>query len=391
MRARPLFALALFAGASASLSAQVVVDPNGSGQFVDLQTAIDTVPSGTTLRVIGGSWGPLVITKSLRIIGEQQPLIAPPPSGSGVQPPAIDLVGTGSERLVLAGLRVQGTATFPYNAPGAGIRSSGFAALYLADSEVHGSRYDPFALTGVVTGEPGIDVADGDPLELWISNAVVTGSHSGGDQTLIAGRDGPPAVRGDATRLIAVGAALVGGNGGPGYFPSPPSATPCPCPQWTGAGGDAAAVASIHQADALLLPGQGGAVFYRDPQNPSAFLPWGVQAAGNVPPSIGAGASVTAPLRMELGQQWGAWFPFGAQGTPVVLLGLPRSPLPVPGGLLFLDPALLIPVPLPAGTTVWSFVVANDPLLGGAELGLQIAVLGAGIAWSRPVLEVVRF
>jgi hypothetical protein len=66
-----LASLALVVGVAAAARAQVYdVDSNGAGDFVDLQTALDTVPAGSTLLVHGEQWCQrYFVEKSVTIVG----------------------------------------------------------------------------------------------------------------------------------------------------------------------------------------------------------------------------------------------------------------------------------------------------------------------------------
>ena len=81
-----------------ALPAQIlVVDPLGGGTHTDLQAAINAAPAGAIIQVLGGTYGPLVVNRSVTILGVYMPIVRAPYSGTGQQPPAISLQGTGNE------------------------------------------------------------------------------------------------------------------------------------------------------------------------------------------------------------------------------------------------------------------------------------------------------
>lgn len=47
-----------------------IVDQGGSGDFTDLQNAVDTVAAGDTLLVLPGGYGSVLVQKSISILGD---------------------------------------------------------------------------------------------------------------------------------------------------------------------------------------------------------------------------------------------------------------------------------------------------------------------------------
>ncbi|MEM7202396.1 MAG: hypothetical protein AAF628_19145 [Planctomycetota bacterium] len=374
--------------------AQIVVDPAGSGAFTDLQAAIDAAPPGSVLRVLGGTYGPLRIDKSLTIVGDPAPLISSPRMGSGVQVPGIDLVGTGTESFRAAHIQVSGTAAFPYNGPGPGIRSAGFAEIGIYHSIIRGHEYEVVTATGTYQGQPGLLVRASDTPRITISDSTVQGSASGVDASLILGPPGPAGVDAPGATVLAVDSRVTGGDGSDSVTFG--SGTPCPCPGGFGVGGPGVIAATLYLADLIPDGGRGGQVMLT---TGSSFMPWGQQPDGpglQVGDLQPAGAfSVVAPDPIRQGANWSLYFtPRG--GLAAALLAAPLgAPQTQPGfrGPLFLDlsgPKLLIG--FPASKTGLTFPVPIDPLLGGAEIAFQIAIIGSRFNdLSKPIPGMVGF
>ena len=74
-----------FALLCAALPCQViVVNPSGGGNFTDLQAAINAAPTDAVIHVVGGSYPPITITRSITIVGNPMPqIVQPPGDGSG--------------------------------------------------------------------------------------------------------------------------------------------------------------------------------------------------------------------------------------------------------------------------------------------------------------------
>ncbi|MEM7205104.1 MAG: hypothetical protein AAF628_32925 [Planctomycetota bacterium] len=390
---RTLLGLALLAPTAL---AQIVVDPTGAGQFVDLQAAIDAAAPGAVIRVVGGSYGSVRIDKSLTIIGDPAPLIASAPQGSGVQPPAIDLVGTGSEELTLAHVVVRGTATFPYNGPGAGIRSRGFAAIRIYHAEIRAHEYVLATATGLFRGAPGLDVGATDVAQVTIADSRIQGSASGTDGTPIFGEPGPAAIDAPSATVLAVDSVLIGGAGSDTVLPTPFGTTPCPCPGSFGTGGDGIVAAETITMDIVVQGGRGGLVFYG---GPGGVQPWGQQPNGQ---AMQAGSSktagffsVSAPDPLRQGQPWPLYFAPRGGATAALLvgrLGTPRTVRPF-RGLYFLAPSPLAAVPIDPARGAVTLTVPTATGLAGLEFAFQVALIDTplGEDLSEVVPRIVDF
>jgi hypothetical protein len=370
-----------------TLSSQTVVDPNGGGHYRDLQTAIDAVPAGTVIKVIGGSYSSLRIGKSLTIIGAPTPTIASPLSGTGIQPPAITLAGSGTERLTLDNLRIGGPASgASWNQAGAGIQGGGFEHLRVTRSHVSGHFYT--VVTGDARGAPAIRLQGGLSVHLVLSQCTVDASHSLTDNTNSWGYDGPAAIDTSVT-VILLDTTVTGGDGTDsvwaGWTPTP---NPCPCPGAMGAGGAGVVAGAVFESASQVTGGKGGEVRYHFG---GPFYSWGRQPDGPayvVPTRRHIASTIATTMPALLGRTWEVRIYFGRDSA--VLLGdLATSPMPVLRSWLFVDPTRVYLVAFVPGTASRvTFPLPNEPSLAGLPLALQLAE-PSGL--SRPLFSVIGF
>ena len=98
------FVVWLASNASASV---LVVDPSGAGgAFTSLQAALDAAAPNDVIRVKGGTYVEITITKPVTIVGDPMPTIRPPKwneyTGTTLTcPPAITLAGPGTGTVTL--------------------------------------------------------------------------------------------------------------------------------------------------------------------------------------------------------------------------------------------------------------------------------------------------
>jgi len=373
-------------------SAQIVVDPGGNGHYTDLQQALDAATAGSVIRVVGGQYGPLIVRQSVTIVGDPAPLIASPPQGYGSQPPGITLRGDGDNTFVLDNVVLSGTALFPYNAPGPGITSSGFAAISVYHSRVHGHQYGG-TLTGLARGHSAICVDPGDRCAITVVDSHLEASDAHSDGSWTWGDQGAASIDAPAATVIALDSTLIGGDGSTSFLPFPPSPTPCPCPTVAGQGGDGVIAEAFYYSNTNAIPGTGAAVYLI---GPGTIVPWGQQAPG-VPVTAGttvrAGFDVVTPAAMRLGKPWSLYYTLPSGSAAVLFIGTLASPQPLASQWFFLDPAsLLAAAALPLNGSSATLPIPNMPALAGAEVGLQIGawVYGA-IALSRPVADIVGY
>jgi hypothetical protein len=384
-----LVALVLCVG---SLSAQIVVDPNGGGDFTDLQPAIDAAAPFSVIHVVGGSYGPVVVGKSLAIIGEPRPHIsAPEGSSSGpFQPPAIELVGSGSEILTLVNLRVgdgvvnelQGWAV-----AGPAIGGGGFADLHVQDCLVRGPEWTnldglkPGAPAIRLTGSPSITVVRS---ELGASWSVVS------EVTNVFPPDGVPAIDALNAQVVVLDSTVAGGSANETIIDSiVVLPAPCPCPLETGEGGPGIFADGITVVDSVVTPGLGSEVTHYG-------VPWGQQLPG-VPfdakriDALAETLVVTeAPV---IGDTYDLSFVPPPAGLAFLVLGTPmEEPLLAKGQPLFVDPVdPLILFPIAGGQPGASFGIPLDTALIGVRFGLQLAENPGPLTLSNPVIDAFLF
>ena len=381
----------LLASLTPATWAQIVVDPTGGGHFTDLQTAIDTVAPGTTLRVVGGTYGPLVIPKSLTIVGDPAPTITSPSTGPGpLLPAAISLQGGGGDRLVLSKISVTGTVDgFIYGFAMPAISGGGFVEVQVLDSTVHGPEWR--GLTGSADGVSAIDVTGNATVLIARSNLRASRSESDIGSGAFP-PDGAFAVR--AETVIVLDSAVTGGvAGATEYFFNAPAPVPCPCPGFSGTGGTAVEATNLYDAGSVLLGGAGSTVGF-SLTGIGPYWPWGSQPQG-VP--------FDATKRVQLDSSLFAFGPPQLGTTYTVHL----SPSPRTSGFMILGPMAVVPTPLfgslfflelgglygstPIAMFQWNYQIAIPAVaaLGGVPLSFQSLLIDQTL--SNPVATVIVF
>lgn len=377
--------------ATPGLMAQIVVDPGGGGHYRDLQAAIDAVPPGTVIKVIGGTYGPLVIGKSLTIAGAPAPTIRSPADGSPpAQPPAIALAGNGSDRLVLQNVRVSGlTNGITYSEAGCAIQGRGFAALDVYDSVIHAHEWT--WLTGLGLGRPAIELSGA--RVILLARSDVQASTTDHDSSFLGWLpNGAEAILARGATVIALASAIRGGGCGRSQFElAPPSTSPCPCGTTNAIGGPGVVADSLIDVGAIITGGLGSEVVWR-PGFTGAFLPWGRQPNG--PPFV---VSTRTPIPLELfaatgprlGQLWSVDVLFTVSLPGALIVGsLAPVPWRLTGGLVFIDPALPITA-VPMAQRTLGIMIPSLPSLGGSEACLQFVSLGGSL--TNPIALAVGF
>lgn len=384
----------LFAG---MLPAQLlVVDPNGSGTYTDLQTAIQAAPPGAVIHVIGGTWGPLSITRSVTIVGQNQPRIRAPLWGFGSQPPAITLQGTGTESVVLARLDISGQCDGSWwNTAGPALAGAGFARIAIHDCTVH--AHDWISITGSADSARGIAITGNTTLHVVRSSVRASHSYAAADDYWAP--SGAPAIDAPGATVVLLDSTVTGGQAGSSIFTfAPPAPTPCPCGasgQEPGRGGVGVRAAILYVAGGAIQGGAGSPVFVGPPALPS-LTPWGDQPDGApvlaaVQATFATTLTQTAPLRLGSVHALG----FAPALLPSLLaLGRP-APWPMAvAGVQFVCVDLATPIvlhTLPAGASSYALAVPSTVGLLGYELAEQRFELAPGgmLLASNPVFGVV--
>lgn len=394
MRFLPIAFVSLFASA---LPAQLfVVDPLGGGTHTDLQTAIDAAPAGAVIHVRGGSWGPLSITRSLTIVGENTPQVHAPYSGLGSQPAAITLQGSGTDTAVLAGLDVHGDADgYTWNHAGPGLTSAGFRRVAIHDCTVRGHDWDQ--VTGLATGASGIVVADAATLHVARSLVAASEALAGMPFTMTNAwaPDGAAGIAAPLADVVLLDTTVNGGSVGYSWWGmGVPWPTPCPCGAggvMPGRGGDGVVAQNVFRAGGAVTPGAGSPTYIGMPPMPYGSQPPGTAVVATTEVTVAPTLAAASPLRL------GAVHTITFAAATVPSLFVLGAPLAFPTSALgmqylFVDATqpLALNFLLPSATSFALGVPANPQLLGIELAAQRIELTGSG-PWvaSSPTLAVV--
>lgn len=383
-----LFGISVCAGGAA---AQVTVDPGGGGEFTQLQAAIDAVPPGTILRVVGGTYGPLTITKSLTILGDPAPTITSPPVPPGpTLPSAISLQGSGADQLVLSRVVITGTVDgFIFGSAQPAIGGSGFASVHVYDSTVRAPTW--FNLTGTGSGTSAIGLPGA---TVVLARSDVRGADSETDGSGFGVPNGVPGI--SAETVIVLDSNVVGGGAGMSYFRfGPPQPTPCPCTAFGmfGYGGPGISATRLFDAGSTIQGGAGSPVQFSFPPG-FTFWSWGRQPAGppfEVTLHVTVESALFAFAPPELGSTFAVTVYPPAFGSGAVLVGrMGSAPMLFLGTWLFLDASALYgSFPTPPGQFDLSVPIPNVQALAGLSLSFQY-VSSAGSLYN-PIAAVIGF
>ncbi len=376
----------------ASVGAQIVVDPGGGGDFTTLQPAIDAAAPFTTIRVVSGSYGPVTIDRTLTIVGDPRPTIRAATTGPGfVQPPAVSLSGSGSDRIVFQNVELGGSIVDgnSYSAAGSPIAGSGFAQLQLADSTVRAPEW--FQVTGTAHGVPAIDVDFA--LSILLVRCDVAGSMSPDDPGAndVFPFDGPVGIDAPGANVLVIDSEVLGGGAGETRFVSipPVSDHPCPCIPASGNGGAGILAQRVFSVQSLIRGGEGSEVFFLG--EPYGHQLDGVPVIATTHTAYAQRLSSTRAPR--IGEPFDVFVSPTLEQSATLLFGAMRvPPLPALGADLFLDPLQPItPLSMAASQSSFRVSVPNDTDLIGTRFGLQLAEVAASLTLSNPVIEVITF
>lgn len=220
MRSFALSAGWFLLGSSSLFAGTWTVNPDGTADFTSLQTAIDTVPEGSTLLATGSFDEGIYITKSLRIVGAAAPdatwILGPRWGGYFVTAYDVDW-------LILERINVQPGASSYYGAYGMWIEK--VRHFELRDSMVQAAQFNPW-VWGSCVGQPaesyhGVWLKDVDYAH--ITNCVLQGADGTevfafGDEgfcgydKVIGGRGGD-GLHADRSFVVAENVTATGGDG----------------------------------------------------------------------------------------------------------------------------------------------------------------------------------
>ena len=361
---------------AATATAQVVHVP---GDIADLQTALDAAAPDDVIVVHGGTWGPLVITTPVRLVGSPAPE-APFIVGGGPGPDyasPITLAGPGGGVVRLTGLTLGGTISpQSYSGGAAALEGGGFDALHLIDCYVRGPTWS--ASLSQTPGESGVDV---DLPRVVVERCRIRASRPASFDCADDAPDGAAALRSTGTVLL-VDARITGAGGAQQCTGRSGGGCPDP-PPGGGAGGPGVVCPLLLHADSELGGGAGTVFTDFDRQVVCHVAPDGeaiVADEVHVLPHV-LFSTPSPPVGGRLTLVW------DAPGPSVLLWAsaFVTHPVLVPGlGWLVLDPdlAVLVAVLPNAGSSTWD--LPADASLVGAEIGLQL-LAGDGTL-SRPAL-----
>ncbi len=378
------------------LPAQIfVVDPLGGGTHNNLQVAINAAPSGATIHVRGGIWGPLTITRSITIIGENAPWVRSAATSNvygSQQLPAITLQGTGTEYAVFAGLEVLGATGSFYGYAGPGIAASGFRHLAIHDCTVRGHAW--FPLYDVLPGASAVEATG--LVTLHVARSTLAASHTGLPSNSFYTDAGAAGINVPGASVVLLDSTVTGGNVGPMILQiGAPWPGPCPCGpagHEPGRGGAGVIGQSVFVAGCTITGGSGSVV--STGLNPTVVL--GTQPSG-LPIIANAQTDVVTTLAQMTPLQLGSTYTVGFAPTTTLSLFAFGSPAPWPSpviGVQFVLVDVLQPFALrllPTAVDSVSLTVPDNALLLGFSLIAQRFDMGpSGLAAAtNPLVAVV--
>lgn len=371
--ASALVTLLLVGSAQASV---IVVDPNGSGNFTDLQPAIDSAVANDVIHIKGGTYGSIVISKPLTLVGSPVATIEPSPHPLfPIQEDAISLAGSGSGTVTLVNINTGGTTNgFFLAQSGRAIAGNGFEKLVIINSDIIAPQW--VAVTGSAQGRAAIEVTI--PF-VAIEESSIVGQDSTTDVCYGFALDGGKGIKTNGTVLL-LDSTVEGGDGmplctsglvGPNV---PPTASACPCSNEGGKGGDGLTANSLFSANSVVAGGIGTDVYYFDSQGIKQS--WGKQPDGATEVVANKVALNDSNLLgsglLTPGQQWS--LNWGSGTAPSTLFVSPAVALPAfsSAGWIFFSPTQVAPLSVPAGPQTLPYTPATGTFTPGSTLLLQL-------------------
>lgn len=392
MRLPPLSLLSVLLLLSFSARAQHVVDPKGGGTHLDLQTAIDQARPGDWIRIRGGTWEEIVVDKSLTLLGDPMPILLAPFNGIGSgrrQPPALQLSGTGDERLRLVDVRIEGRAlgSGAWTSLSAGIEAERWGSIELVRCHVHAMEW--WSITGLANGAPAIRAQGA--LLLHAVDSWLEASDSDIYGWVGPSRvDGAPGIDAPEADVLLAGTSVFGGDAASFVLFGCPPAN-CPCPGLQHHGGPAVRARRLYAYGGTLQGGRGGeawcwqgASFERRGQQPSG--PEHVAQSVYAAPQV-----LQTQLPPRPGGAWVIGHPQLVWGGILLLGSRTREAIPIGPDLLWLDGkrGVLQLVLAPKSVQQTITVPADPKLLGFTVLGQVFDF--ASLRLTSPLLEIVGF
>jgi hypothetical protein len=378
-----------------SCAAALVLIPGAQAQVLDVpgdhptvQAAIDAASPGATVRVHGGTWGSITITKPLTLIGPA--LFEGNASGTEWSAPIL-LSGTGTGTVVLSDVStgkefVNGNQFYEVSP---GIAGGGFGELHVYDSLIRAPSFCSFSggpgclLSGVGLGEPGINV---NVPVIVLERSLVQGSRSDNDGGS-GYPDGPAGIDAPASTVLAFDTTIRGGPSG-NYNAYPYGSCEGLC---FGSGGPAVVAEVLYRSNSVLTGGAGATWHGRESENEPYVVcpctgpsgaPWVVSVQ-----SVDLRSTLNMPVPPQLGTDL-TLLHRGASGAKLLVtldLGLPTK-FPPTRGLFFLHGSPSLVGTIGNGTVLVS--IPATPSLIGAEVAFQ--TIEPGVGFAPPVAGVIR-
>lgn len=396
---RTMNLIAALALSGTALGTQITVNPNGGGNYTDLQAAIDAAQPGDVILVVGGCYREIVIDKPLSIVGSAK-IVRTTASctsvfqGSGIFDDCDDacpavVIAPSAGAVTFAGITIQGQySAFLDGTAQPTIFSSPGVDLSFFDCTITGPT--SFETDGVAANTSAAIQAPNATVTL-VRTTVSGGSHvfdivGSGAIAQVLAFDGPPGIL--AGTVTMLDSTVVGGSQGEWSIDG--SGTGCPAP-WApgiqpsfGRGGAGIVADKVYRAGGSLAGGLGATITNScsPPTTVHNQQPSGVDC--DCVQYVVLPNDLASSGQIHIGSPWSAT---AAGSGGLLLLGTPMpQPLNAPPyGLLFvLPPTSLAPIP---GNSIGA-VVPSNPQLIGLQIGVQW--LSPSGALSRPVFEIVR-
>lgn len=346
------------------------------GDFPDPQIAINVAASGDTIIIHGGTWKPIVITKSIRLVGDPAPTFEPWAAGdlgSGAHPPLIQLLGPGAGTVVLQSINTGGglDANFYYSLDSTigGVR---FDALHIYDSNIQAPTWQ--YLSGGAFGGPGIDISIP---ELIVSHSTVVGGRDEDDWCNYEAQKGQTGIK--AWSVLLIDSTVTGGRGDVACVDAPWCD---PGTAINGEGGTGIECNRLFLGGTTSVQGGAGGKIYCNGSEVGQFADGADMSVGTLIPLPG---TLNDSGSTALGSNW--YLTWDSSAIFLIVAGAPGTPILLPSkGWIFFNPGtLLLFTSIPGGTTGGTIPIPVDPNIIGMEVVAQVAAFPSGL--SRPVIR----
>lgn len=362
----------------------VIVNPDGSGDHVDLQVALDSEPEGSTF-VVHGTHRFVTIEKAARILGAAGALLTdihgPAPFGY-----VLRIAADPTDDVTLVGLSIH--AHDPRYASWNAIQVDSVGSLTVDQCTIDaGSAVDGDCSQNPFHGYGILDLSDS---PLTVSRSTIRGGNGpwiNDSDCCFFDLQGSPGGVGIAAAgtIVLIDSLVTGGDGGNVEWGCPAG----PPNSLDGGDGGNAVEGELYQSNSILLPGKGGVYLYEN-------INWGVGTRGADGLTV-AGPMTVLPDQLDVPPApIGGAFDLRATGfapgsTVLALVG--TGPLVPPyassRGLWFLQQILLVrPMPVDAaGVARLQGTIASNTRLIGDTIWFQVINM---TTWTEPSILVIE-